>query len=59
MPLSIQHSPIDLLYFSAHKFYGPKGTGGLYINPKISSTTNLQAIVYGGGQAVGIISEGA
>lgn len=56
MPLSIQHSQIDLLCFSAHKFYGPKGTGGLYINPKISSTTNLQAIVYGGGQERGLRS---
>ncbi len=36
---------IDLMAFSAHKFYGPKGVGGLYINPRL----RLQPLIFGGG----------
>jgi len=38
--------PIDFMSFSAHKFYGPKGVGGLYIRRGM----RLEPQVVGGGQ---------
>jgi cysteine desulfurase len=43
---------IDLLSFSAHKFHGPKGVGGLYIRPG----TEVPAMLLGGGQENGFRS---
>jgi cysteine desulfurase len=40
---------IDLTSFSAHKFHGPKGIGGLYIRPGIE----LSPLLLGGGQEQG------
>jgi cysteine desulfurase len=40
---------IDLMTFSAHKFHGPKGIGGLYIRPGIEITP----LLLGGGQEEG------
>jgi cysteine desulfurase len=39
---------IDFLAWSAHKMYGPKGIGGLYLNP--AKKIKLQALIHGGGQ---------
>lgn len=39
---------VDLMAFSAHKIYGPKGIGALYINNK--KNIPLQAQLHGGGQ---------
>jgi len=53
IPLDINRMNIDLLSMSAHKIYGPKGVGALYLrlkNPRIQ----LQPIMYGGGHERGI-----
>lgn len=41
---------VDLLSFSAHKFHGPKGIGGLYIRPGFE----LEPMLFGGGQEHGL-----
>ncbi len=41
----------DLLSFSSHKFYGPKGIGGLLINRETASRRLLPQIVGGGQQS--------
>jgi cysteine desulfurase len=43
---------VDLLSFSAHKFHGPKGIGGLYIRPGFE----LEPMLMGGGQEHGLRS---
>lgn len=44
--ISIEQLKVDLLTFSAHKFYGPKGVGGLYLNKRIQP----DVLLHGGGQ---------
>ena len=46
IPLKINELKPDLMSFSAHKFYGPKGVGFLYIRDKIK----LHPMIIGGGQ---------
>ncbi len=38
IPVDVQKSHIDFLSFSAHKFHGPKGIGGLYIKEGVELT---------------------
>jgi cysteine desulfurase len=46
MPTKLADLPIDLLSFSAHKFHGPKGVGGLYVRRGV----RLEPRALGGGQ---------
>lgn len=54
MPIDLQGEwqDVDLLSFSAHKFHGPKGIGGLYVRPGIE----VQPMITGGGQEYGLRS---
>jgi cysteine desulfurase len=55
IPIDVKDMNIDLLSFSGHKIYGPKGIGGLYVrrsNPRVK----LAPIVFGGGQEKGLRS---
>ncbi|MCF0039652.1 cysteine desulfurase family protein [Dyadobacter fanqingshengii] len=48
IPVNVQADGIDLLAFSAHKLYGPKGVGALYVRKK-NPTVTLTAQIDGGG----------
>jgi cysteine desulfurase len=47
IPINLKESKIDLMSFSAHKVYGPKGIGALYIN---NSKLHLMPQIHGGSQ---------
>lgn len=55
IPVNVQKDGIDLLAFSAHKIYGPKGVGGLFVrrkNPRVRLTAQMD----GGGHEKGLRS---
>lgn len=54
MDLDVAASDVDLLSLSAHKIYGPKGVGCLYIKRDIQS--KISPLMRGGGQEAGLRS---
>jgi cysteine desulfurase len=54
MPIDLSKLPVDLMSFSAHKTYGPKGVGALYVRRK--PRVRLVAQMHGGGHERGMRS---
>jgi cysteine desulfurase len=54
IPIDVHAMNIDLLSLTAHKMYGPKGIGALYIRRQ--PPVGLQPVLYGGGQELGLRS---
>ena len=50
LQMNLHSLGIDTLSFAAHKFYGPKGVGGLYIRQGVV----LEPLLHGGGQEKGL-----
>jgi cysteine desulfurase len=46
IPVDVKEMNIDLLSLAAHKFYGPKGVGALYVRKGIK----VENLIHGGGQ---------
>ena len=55
MPIDVIKQNIDLASLSAHKMYGPKGTGALYVRRK-NPSVQISAIIDGGGHERGMRS---
>ncbi|HHO68627.1 MAG TPA: IscS subfamily cysteine desulfurase [Gammaproteobacteria bacterium] len=54
IPVDLQKMKVDLMSFSAHKVYGPKGIGALYVRRK--PRVRLEAQMHGGGHERGLRS---
>jgi cysteine desulfurase len=55
IPVSVEELHVDLMSFSAHKIYGPKGVGALYVRSR-HPRVRLEPLLVGGGQENGLRS---
>jgi cysteine desulfurase len=56
VPVDVSDVPVDFLTFSAHKFHGPKGVGGLFIRKGLKLTPLIHGGEQMGGKRAGTIN---
>ncbi len=56
IPVDVARMPVDFLTFSAHKFHGPKGVGGLFIRKGLKLTPLIHGGEQMGGKRAGTVN---
>jgi cysteine desulfurase len=56
IPLDVDALGIDLMAFSGHKIYGPKGVGALFVRTRPDRACPVAPMIHGGGQEQGVRS---
>jgi len=56
VPVDVRDAAVDFLSFSAHKFHGPKGVGGLYVRKGVTLTPLLHGGEQMGGRRGGTVN---
>ncbi len=56
VPIDVEEAPVDFLSFSAHKFHGPKGVGGLFVRQGRKITPLLHGGEQMGGRRGGTVN---